>query len=146
MASHRSEQILFNDGGFADISQNGIAVPSRLGSEHTSTRPLANVCYPLKTIYYFLLIGIKLRFAVKDIIDVAGLETGLGNRCYRELYSSRPSSARCIDRLLDAGAILVGKTKTTQFAEGKYPYNGGISFLQCLNLTSLLFIFAHIHD
>ena len=63
----------------------------------------------------------KLRFAVKDIVDVAGLETGLGNRSYRKLYPGRPSSARCIKPLLDAGAILVGKTKTTQFAEGQVP-------------------------
>ena len=63
----------------------------------------------------------KLRFAVKDIIDLAGLKTGLGNRSYRSLYPSRPSSARCIDQLMDAGATLVGKTKTTQFAEGEVP-------------------------
>lgn len=67
------------------------------------------------------LIEIKLRFAVKDNIDVAGLETGLGNRSYRKLYPGRPSSARCINQLIDAGAILVGKTKTTQFAEGEVP-------------------------
>ena len=84
--------------------------------------------------------GIKLRFAVKDIIDVAGLETGLGNRCYRGLYPSRPSSARCIDRLLDAGAILVGKTKTTQFAEGEVP-------IQWWDIFSSMskFKFASIH-
>ena len=63
----------------------------------------------------------KLRFAVKDIIDVAGLETGLGNRSYRRLYPSRTSSAQCISQLIDSGAILVGKTKTTQFAEGEVP-------------------------
>lgn len=63
----------------------------------------------------------KLRFAVKDVVDLAGLETGLGNRSYRKLYPARPSSARCIDQLMDAGAILVGKTKTTQFAEGQAP-------------------------
>ena len=63
----------------------------------------------------------KLRFAVKDVIDVVGLETGLGNRSYRKLYTGRPSSARCVDQLLNAGATLVGKTKTTQFAEGEAP-------------------------
>lgn len=52
---------------------------------------------------------------------MAGLETGLGNRSYSRLYPARPSSARCIDQLVDAGAILVGKTKTTQFAEGEMP-------------------------
>ena len=63
----------------------------------------------------------KLRFAVKDVIDVAGLETGLGNRSYRKLYPNRLSSARCVDQLVDAGASLVGKTKTAQFAEGEVP-------------------------
>ena len=84
--------------------------------------------------------GIKLRFAVKHIIDVVGLETGLGNRCYRGLYSSRPSSARRIDRLLDAGAILVGKTKTTQFAEGEVP-------IQWCDIFSSMseFNFASVH-
>ena len=75
----------------------------------------------------------KLRFAVKDIVDVAGLETGLGNRSYRKLYSSRPSSARCIDQLMDAGAILVGKTKTTQFAEGQVPIQWYGSYSIILN-------------
>lgn len=67
------------------------------------------------------LIDVKLRFAVKDIIDVAGLETGLGNRSYRRLYPARISSAPCIDRLIAGGADLVGKAKTTQFAEGEVP-------------------------
>ena len=73
----------------------------------------------------------KLRFAVKDIVDVAGLETGLGNRSYRKLYPGQPSSAQCIDQLIDAGAILVGKTKTTQFAEGQVPiqWYGSISII-----------------
>lgn len=63
----------------------------------------------------------QLRFAVKDVIDVAGLETGCGNRSYRSLYPCKKSSATCVQRLLDAGAVLVGKTKTTQFAEGQEP-------------------------
>ena len=75
---------------------------------------------------------IKLRFAVKDIVDVAGLETGLGNRSYRKFYPGRPCSARCIDQLMDAGAILVGKTKTTQFAEGQVPIQWYASYPQFL--------------
>lgn len=63
----------------------------------------------------------KLRFAVKDIIDIAGLETGCGNRSFLSLQGKKPSSAPCIQQLIDAGAILVGKTKTTQFAEGQNP-------------------------
>lgn len=83
---------------------NRIAVPSRLHFKRTSERPLAG-----------------LRFAVKDIIDVAGVETGCGNRNYRSFYPPRPFTAPCIQRLLDAGAILVGKTKTSQFAESQDP-------------------------
>ena len=50
-----------------------------------------------------------------------GLETGCGNHCYRDLYPKRIASAPCVQKLLDAGAVLVGKTKTTQFAEGQVP-------------------------
>ena len=64
---------------------------------------------------------IQLRFAVKDIIDVNGLETGCGNRAYRGLYPKCTASAPCVQRLLNAGAVFVGKTKTTQFAEGQTP-------------------------
>ncbi|KAL9124029.1 MAG: hypothetical protein Q9217_006597 [Psora testacea] len=64
---------------------------------------------------------IELRFAVKDIIDVAGLETGCGNRDYRRHYAKRVSTAPSIQQLIDAGAVFVGKTKTTQFAEGQTP-------------------------
>ena len=64
---------------------------------------------------------LKLRFAVKDIIDVAGLETGCGNSDYRRVYQRKRSSAPCIQQLVDAGAIFIGKTKTTQFSEGQAP-------------------------
>lgn len=83
----------------------------------------------------------KLRFAVKDIIDVDGLETGLGNRSYRKLYPSRTSSARCIDQLLNAGALLMGKTKTSQFAEGEVPsqwYGNFLNFQHPLLLPTCM--------
>ncbi len=53
--------------------------------------------------------------AVKDNIDVAGIDTTAG--C--PAFSHRPgSSAHVIDRLLAAGAIVVGKTNLDQFATG----------------------------
>ena len=53
--------------------------------------------------------------AVKDNIDVAGLTTTAG--C--PAYSYRPSrNAGCVQRLVDAGAIVVGKTNMDQFATG----------------------------
>ena len=54
-------------------------------------------------------------FAVKDNIDVAGMDTTAG--CPG--YAYRPdSTAPVVQRLLDAGAILIGKTNLDQFATG----------------------------
>jgi allophanate hydrolase len=54
-------------------------------------------------------------FAVKDNIDVEGLLTTAG--CPGFAYVAK-RTARVVDRLLDAGAILVGKTNLDQFATG----------------------------
>jgi allophanate hydrolase len=54
-------------------------------------------------------------FAVKDNIDVAGLATTAG--C--PAFAYRPSeTAPIVQRLIDAGAILIGKTNLDQFATG----------------------------
>ena len=54
-------------------------------------------------------------FAVKDNIDVAGFPTTAG--C--SAYAYRPeTTATAVRRLLDAGAIHVGKTNLDQFATG----------------------------
>ena len=53
-------------------------------------------------------------FAVKDIIDVAGMPTGMGSTI---MAGNVPrASAECVVRLEGAGAIAVGKTVTTEFA------------------------------
>ena len=54
-------------------------------------------------------------FAVKDNIDVAGMPTTAG--CPAYAYTA-PKSASVVDRLLAAGAILIGKTNMDQFATG----------------------------
>jgi allophanate hydrolase len=54
-------------------------------------------------------------FAVKDNIDVAGVPTTAGCPAF-EYTASR--SATVVERLIDAGAILVGKTNMDQFATG----------------------------
>ncbi|KAH9919408.1 amidase signature enzyme [Fomitopsis serialis] len=79
-----------------------IGVPSRLYFTPTAEKPLAG-----------------LRFAVKDIYDVEGLRTGCGNRAYWELYPPRNQTAPAVQRLLDGGLVLVGKTKSSQFANGE---------------------------
>lgn len=54
-------------------------------------------------------------FAVKDNIDVAGMETTVA--CPGAAY--RPSeTAQVVERLQEAGAILIGKTNLDQFATG----------------------------
>jgi allophanate hydrolase len=54
-------------------------------------------------------------FAVKDNIDVAGMPTTAG--CPAFAYTPS-SSATVVQRLVDAGAILIGKTNMDQFATG----------------------------
>lgn len=54
-------------------------------------------------------------FAVKDNIDVAGMPTTAGCPAYAYTPSA---SATVVQRLQDAGAILIGKTNMDQFATG----------------------------
>jgi allophanate hydrolase len=54
-------------------------------------------------------------FAVKDNIDVAGLPTTAG--CPAFCYTASRTST-VVERLIDAGAILIGKTNLDQFATG----------------------------
>jgi allophanate hydrolase len=54
-------------------------------------------------------------FAVKDNIDVAGMETTAA--CPAFAYKAE-RNATCVERLIDAGAILIGKTNLDQFATG----------------------------
>jgi Asp-tRNA(Asn)/Glu-tRNA(Gln) amidotransferase A subunit family amidase len=53
--------------------------------------------------------------AVKDIIDVAGMPTRYGSPIYSDA-SAAAESAMCVQWLERAGAIVVGKSVTTEFA------------------------------
>ncbi|KAK3678997.1 hypothetical protein LTR78_001450 [Recurvomyces mirabilis] len=79
-----------------------VAVPSRLYYSKTAEKPLAGV-----------------RLGVKDIYNVAGVRTSDGNRAWYYLYPPATANALPIQRLVDAGAIIVGKMKTSQFANGE---------------------------
>ncbi len=50
-----------------------------------------------------------------------GVKTAGSSRSYRELYAPSTNSASSIQRLIDLGAIIVGKTKTTTFADREIP-------------------------
>lgn len=86
----------------AGIASPGIAVPSRLYYTKTAEKPLAGI-----------------RTGIKDLYDVAGVKTGDGNRAFYALYPPKTKNALVVQRLIDAGAVLVGKVKTSQFANGE---------------------------
>ena len=58
-----------------------------------------------------------LRVTIKDIIDLKGVKTSNGNRAWFKLYDAVNSTAPAIQRVIDLGAKIIGKTKTAQFAQ-----------------------------
>ena len=98
------------DGSFSILPANipgmalAVAVPSRLYYTKTAEKPLAGV-----------------RLGVKDIFDIAGVRTSNGNRAWYHLYPPANETALVVQRLVDAGAVIVGRTKTSQFANGERP-------------------------
>lgn len=62
-----------------------------------------------------------LRFAAKDIFDIAGFVTGCGNPDWARTHAPAAAHAPVVRALLDAGAELVGKTLTDELA---YSLNG----------------------
>ncbi|WVW83799.1 hypothetical protein I302_105820 [Kwoniella bestiolae CBS 10118] len=56
------------------------------------------------------------RVSVKDIFDILGVPTGAGSKVYLEMRREVEDTASCIQRLIEQGAVIVGKVKTNQFA------------------------------
>lgn len=59
-----------------------------------------------------------LTFAAKDLFDVAGFVTGAGNADYLATHGPAKATASSVQKLIDAGATLVGKTHTDELAYG----------------------------
>ncbi|KAK2595476.1 hypothetical protein QQS21_006816 [Conoideocrella luteorostrata] len=104
-----SETVVSQDGqNFSVLPANlpgqslAVAVPSRLYYKPTADKPLAGV-----------------RLGVKDIYDLRGMKTSNGNRAWYSFYKAANESATAVQNLIDAGAIVVGKLKTSQFANGE---------------------------
>lgn len=57
-----------------------------------------------------------LRFAAKDLFDIAGHVTGAGNPDWLRTHAPARITAPTVQRLADAGATLVGKTQTVELA------------------------------
>ncbi|KAF6802218.1 hypothetical protein CMUS01_15426 [Colletotrichum musicola] len=79
-----------------------IAVPSRLYYTETEDKPLAG-----------------LRLGVKDLFHIKGIATTGGSRVYYNLYGIQNNTAPSVQRLIDLGAVVVGKMATAQFASGE---------------------------
>ncbi|KAI2622389.1 amidase signature enzyme [Hypoxylon sp. NC1633] len=94
-----------------NVMTKSIAVPSRLYYTASDDQPLAG-----------------LRFGVKDIYHVKGVGTSGGNRAYYYLYGARNNTCPSIQRLIDLGAVLVGKMGTVQFANGDKPTADWVDF------------------
>lgn len=60
-------------------------------------------------------------FAAKDIYDIAGYITGCGNPDWARSHAAASETSPVVQRMLDAGAFLVGKTITDELA---YSLNG----------------------
>ncbi|KAJ8519667.1 hypothetical protein ONZ45_g3383 [Pleurotus djamor] len=97
--------IIPSTSGWKAVDPKGIPVPSKLYSIR-SKLPFAGK-----------------RFALKDIFDVEGLQTYAGSLAYGDVTPLASHTASSVQRLLDLGAVFVGKTKTSQFAHGANPWD-----------------------
>ncbi len=58
----------------------------------------------------------SLTFAVKELYDVRGFVTGAGNPRWKETHPVAQTTAPAVERLLDEGATLLGKTISDEMA------------------------------
>lgn len=89
-----------------------IPVPSRHYHQVTAEKPLAGA-----------------RISLTDAFDIEGVRTTLSSRAWAELYPAATSNGPYVSDLLEQGAIIVGKTKTTQLLAG----NEWVDFQSPLN-------------
>ncbi|PNS16061.1 2-oxoglutarate dehydrogenase, mitochondrial [Sphaceloma murrayae] len=87
------------------------AVPSRLYHHKDESKLLAGV-----------------RVSIKDNYDLAGIRTTMMNRAYNELYPPRETSADFVVKLLELGAVIVGKTKMSAFASAEEPTDQWVDY------------------
>ncbi|CAE6996652.1 hypothetical protein P3342_000419 [Pyrenophora teres f. teres] len=96
--------------------KQAIAVPSRLYFTKTAEKPLAGM-----------------RIGIKDIYDIKGLRTSNGNRAWYWLYPPANFTAPAVQNLIDAGAIIVGKMITSQFANGEVATADWVDYHEAFN-------------
>lgn len=88
-------------------SRNGqalsFAIPSRI-KNYAHPSPLAG-----------------LRVLVKDNIDLNGIKSSVGNYAFYKTFPPKAKSAHCVQKLVDNGAVIIGKTKLTSFGNWEEP-------------------------
>ncbi|KAI1086435.1 amidase signature domain-containing protein [Rostrohypoxylon terebratum] len=100
-SSYQDENYTHHPLAAASISAGAltIGIPSRLYYTKTRDQPLAG-----------------LRIAVKDLYDLRGLKTSDGNRALYEMSQPKNATALAVQKLIDAGAVVVGKNHLSEFA------------------------------
>ncbi|KAF5022967.1 hypothetical protein F66182_4979 [Fusarium sp. NRRL 66182] len=76
-----------------------VAVPSRLYFTQTREKPLAG-----------------LRISIQDLFDLKGAKTSGGSRALYETSEIKTETAVAAQKLIDAGAVVVGKAKLSEFS------------------------------
>jgi Asp-tRNA(Asn)/Glu-tRNA(Gln) amidotransferase A subunit family amidase len=69
------------------------------------------------------------RIAIKDNFDLRSLKTGGGNRALYGMSDVKTKTATAVQRLIDAGAVIVGKNKLAEFAFAPHHVTEHINYL-----------------
>ncbi|KAK0115053.1 hypothetical protein ONS96_013523 [Cadophora gregata f. sp. sojae] len=88
-----------------------IAVPSRLYFMPSEAKPLNG-----------------LRVAVKDILNIEGIHTSNRVKDWLKFHSPASEIPPAVQKLMDLGAVIVGKTKCTAFADREYHSSDWINY------------------
>ena len=91
------------------------AIVSRVGSDALIAQAKAADAGPRKGLLHGLPI------AVKDLANVAGLPSSMGSPALAGIVPK--TSDLVVQRMIDAGAIVIGKTNTPEFGLGSHTYN-----------------------
>lgn len=106
----------------AQVAASGtgtVGVPSRLYHTKTADKPLAGVRMGIKVSKMTAERAVKEADWPQDIFHLAGAKSSYGNRAYYNLYPENNVTGTAVQRLIDAGAIIVGLQKASQFANGE---------------------------
>jgi Asp-tRNA(Asn)/Glu-tRNA(Gln) amidotransferase A subunit family amidase len=88
-----------------------VAVPSRLYYPKLPSKPLNGM-----------------RVSIKDNINLSGIKTSLSSRAWNTLYPEVADTAPAVQYLIDLGAVIVGKTILSQFAEVENPTGDWVDY------------------